>query len=276
MGSKKCWGEGDGGGVRFGRMTEGWIWGDTPAGFKRFSPDRMQMMIIREGLEPYLGLKNFMGEGESEEEASPFYGRAMLRFLHLENGETALVRSYRHGGVLHAFTGDLFFTWPPRPFRELAITEEVRRRGIPTLEIFGAWVKRIWGPFYRGWLVTRELRGACDLWAALQGNLNGARAGRLFLPAVAQSLRRMHRQGVYHGDLNVKNILVRREASEIRSYIIDFDKARLFPREVPSEKAEKNLRRLLRSVCKLDPDRRRLPQEDWDLFLRLYKEAGAG
>ena len=257
-------------------MVQEWVWGRTPPGFKRVSPDRMQMMMVREGLEPYLGLEKFMLERESGKEASPFHGREGLRFFHLDNGETALVRAYHHGGILRHLTGDFFFTWPPRPFRELAITEEVRRRGIPTLEIFGAWVARAWGPFYRGWLVTRELEGAHDLWAALQGGYYVGTAGRSLLQAVAQSLRKMHRQGVYHGDLNLKNILVRQETGEIRSYIIDFDKARLFAGEVPPEKAQRNLSRLLRSVCKLDPDRQNLSQEDWDLFVHFYREASGG
>ena len=231
-------------------------------------------MMVREGLEPYLDPEKFAEQWKSEKEVSPFQGRERLRFLHLENGETGLVRSYRHGGILRHLTGDLFFTWPPRPFRELAITEEVHQRGIPTLEIFGAWVERVWGPFYRGWLITRELRGADDLWAALQNDLYIETNGKSLLRTVARSLRQMHRRGVYHGDLNLKNILVRREKNEIRSYIIDFDKASLFPREVPPEKAQKNLSRLLRSVCKLDPNRECLSQEDWDLFIRFYREGG--
>ena len=38
----------------------------------------------------------------------------------------------------------------------------------------------------------------------------------------------MHREGVYHADLNLKNILLRVENGAAVSYIIDYDKARLF------------------------------------------------
>jgi tRNA A-37 threonylcarbamoyl transferase component Bud32 len=253
-------------------MVQEWVWGDTPTGFKRVSSGQIQMMMVRESLEPYLTPEKFIEQRESGKEASYFHGRDRLRFLHLDNGDTALVRAYRHGGVLRRLTGDFFFTWPPRPFRELVLTEEVRRRGVPTVEIFAACVERIWGPFYRGWLITRELRGADDLWAALQSDLYVGTAGRSLLQAVAQSLRKLHRQGVYHGDLNLRNILVRREAEEIRSYIIDFDKAKLFPREVSPERARRNMSRLLRSVCKLDPQRRHLSEKDWELFIRFYQE----
>lgn len=256
-------------------MFQGRVWGDVPAGFKRFSPNRKQMVLVREGLEGCLDPEKFFAR-PGKEEASPFLGRARLGFFRLPDGEAVVVRSYWHGGLFRRFTGDLFFAWPPRPFRELAVTAEINRRGIPTLEMLAAWVERSWGPFYRGWLVTRELKGARDLWAALQGGFCAEKDARPLLHAVAVSLRRMHLRGVYHRDLNLKNIMVRREGDQIKSYIIDFDKAKLFSGEVPAMEAQKNLRRLLRSICKLDPDRRLFSQANWEFFVRFYREAGAG
>jgi len=207
-----------------------------------------------------------------EKGASHLRGRDRLYLLSLTGEEAALVRPYRHGGLFRRLTGDFFFTWPPRPFRELAITEEVRRRGVPTIEMLGAWVERVWGPLYRGWLATRQIQGAQDLWAALQDGLLQA-DGKSLLEVLARSLRRMHRRGIYHGDLNLKNILIRREMGAIQSYIIDFDRAKLFPGELPRRKAKENLDRLLRSVNKLDPGERYLSRKDWELFVRLYLEA---
>ena len=44
----------------------------------------------------------------------------------------------------------------------------------------------------------------------------------------------MHREGVlYHADLNLKNILLRVENGAPVSYIIDYDKARLFLGRLP-------------------------------------------
>ncbi|MFQ5682101.1 MAG: lipopolysaccharide kinase InaA family protein [Candidatus Binatia bacterium] len=256
-------------------MFEAKVWGDAPAGFRRLPMGRNQVIMIREGLESLIH-KNCVLQGDLKKEESPFYGRDKLYRLRLENGETAVIRHYRHGGLIRFLSGDVFFSWPPRPFKELAITEEVRRRGIPTLEILAAWIEKLWGPFYRGWLVTRELRGADDLWAARQSCGSGGDDGGAVLRAAARSLRRMHRQGIYHKDLNLKNILIRREAEEIRSYIIDFDKARLFPAPVPSEKSRKNLKRLYRSVCKLDSKRYYFSEEDWSRFMSFYEEAGEG
>lgn len=231
------------------------------------------MMIVREGLEGHLDPQKLKRRMEPKTEPSPFHGRGRLHLMRMDDGETVLVRPYRHGGIFRHFTGDLFFTWPPRPFQELAVTEEARRRGIRTLEICGAWVERVWGPFYRGWLLTRELRHAHDLWTALQNGFYAGADGKSLLRSAAQSVRRMHRSGIYHRDLNLKNIMVRRDNDRITTYIIDFDKAKIFPGEVPPERAQKNLSRLLRSICKLDPDRRCLSQRDWDRFVRFYTEA---
>ena len=117
-------------------------------------------------------------------------------------------------------------------FRELVITEEVRRRGIPTAEVFAACVRRIWGPFYRGWLVTRQLKGGQDLWTAIRDGFvgqTGAEKALLRRPAFAVCT-----EGIYHRDLNLKNIVVRRESDgNLRANIIDFDRAKLFLGEVP-------------------------------------------
>jgi serine/threonine protein kinase len=80
----------------------------------------------------------------------------------------------------------------------------------------------------------------------------------------------LHREGVYHRDLNLKNILVRCEPDGVRAYIIDFDRAILFVGEVPMTLARRNLGRLLRSVNKLDPKREYFSANDWKRFVASY------
>ena len=246
-----------------------WLWGEGVRGFKRVRCGKKVWVLAQADLDAYsLAAKIF--EPPSEKDTpSPYAGRGLLRLIPVERGDAALVRTYRRGGVPGCFTKDLFFTWPARPFRELAVTERVRSRGVPTLEVLAALVEREWGPFYRGWLVTRRLGGAKDLWLTLQNDHDMVSRKELFL-SVARSLRRMHELGIYHSDLNLKNILVRREGEGLKIYVIDFDKAKLFPRGLPRERANENLDRLLRSVRKLDPRRRFFSQEDWTLFMEMY------
>jgi len=152
----------------------------------------------------------------------------------------------------------------------LIVTEEIRRRGIPTVEAYGAYVEQLWGPFYRGWLVTRELTGAQDLWQAFKSGLVQEVGIDTILRAVAASLRASHREGVYHTDLNLKNILVCKEKDGVNGYIIDFDKAKLVLGHLPPELVKKNLSRLLRSINKLDPARTFFLRRHWDDFVNLY------
>ena len=81
----------------------------------------------------------------------------------------------------------------------------------------------------------------------------------------------MHEIGVEHADLNLRNILVVHETPVPEVYIIDFDKARLYPGQVPAARARRNLGRLLRSVNKLDRERARIRPGDWDALLDAYR-----
>ncbi|HWH78272.1 MAG TPA: lipopolysaccharide kinase InaA family protein [Candidatus Binatus sp.] len=256
-------------------FTETLTWGTLPAGFVKRTDSQGYRWVLRQDRAHEIDFSTDLDE-RSGLESSRYSGRARLSALRLSDGETALIRPYRHGGFFRAYTGAWFFTWPPRPFRELVITEELRRRGLPTVEVYAACVSCSVLPFYRGWLVVRELSDSEDLWSALQSGFLQRVGFQAALRAVAQSLRAMHREGVYHSDLNLKNILVRAEADRVVSYLIDFDKARLFLGKLPAELVKRNLDRLLRSALKLDPERKFFPASAWEEFLGFYHEAANG
>ena len=250
-------------------LPDNLTWGALPPGFTKLTDGNGNHMIVCQKLQREINFDiclNRRGDGET----SRYQGRGALGTLRLSGGETALVRQYRHGGAFRRLSGSCFFTWPPRPFRELTITEELRRRGLPTVEVYAACVSRDFGPFYHGWLITKELRGAVDLWSVLQEGGFERFGEEAILRAVATSVRAMHREGVYHGDLHLKNILLRQESAGVASYIIDFDKAKLFLGKLPAELVKKNFDRLLRSVRKLDPDRHRFSPEAWNRLVAFY------
>ncbi|HWP56348.1 MAG TPA: lipopolysaccharide kinase InaA family protein [Candidatus Acidoferrales bacterium] len=246
-----------------------WVWGETPAGFTRIGASGRRLVVARADMQGLFVEFDFFAATGAPSTTSRFEGRGSLRAQTLADGTAVVVRPYHRGGMVRHVTKDIFSSWPPRPFTELAATEQARRRGVLTVEPLAACVERIWGPFYRGWLVTRELTGAKDLWAALHEQSYTTPDKKALLRAVAASVRRMHRAGICHGDLNLKNILVRREGDEIRAYIIDFDKAELFSGAVPRRKSKRNLARLGRSARKLDPARRWLSAEELDWLDRL-------
>jgi 3-deoxy-D-manno-octulosonic acid kinase len=244
------------------------IWGDIPPGFNKITDPRGYHLVVRQDRAGQIDFSVCCAGGGDQ--PSRYQGRAPIRARILPDGETALIRSYCHGGLLRALTGEWFFTWPARPFRELAITEELRRRGVRTVEVFAACVRRGGGPFYRGWLVTRQLAGAEDLWSALRSGLVSRVGMESAMRAVAESVRAIHREGVYHDDLNLKNILLRLENGGVASYIIDFDKAKLFLGRLPVEVGRRNLKRLRRSALKLDPEQKYFPGAAWNRLVEFY------
>lgn len=250
-------------------FSENMIWGAIPEGFQKLTDPQGNRLAVRADRQREIMFSTCL-DIESYSAAAGLYGRGDMRSVQLADGTTALFRRYRHGGILRSITGKWFFSWPPRPFRELSITEELRRRGFPTVEVYAACVGKIAGPFYRGWLVTRQLEGAHDLWAALHSGFCQSVGIEAVLKAVAAAIRRMHREGVYHRDLNLKNILVRSTAAGVESHVIDFDKAILLLGQLPVPMAEMNLDRLLRSIGKLDPQRQYFSPAAWDGFLEYY------
>ena len=250
-------------------LTEKMSWGEIPEGFTKIADGRGNRLVVRQERAADIDFSICASDPGDVRECD-YHGRAAIRAKKLPDGETALIRSYRHGGFFRALTGEWFFTWPPRPFRELTVTEELRRRGLRTVEVYAACVSRALGPFYRGWLVTRQLRGAEDLWSALHSGFVGKVGLDVALRAVADSVRAMHREGVYHDDLNLKNILLRAEDNGVVSYIIDFDKAKLFLGRLPPELRRKNLDRLLRSARKLDPEQKYFSNGAWNQFIKFY------
>jgi serine/threonine protein kinase len=257
-----------------GMFPENMIWGAIPEGFQKLTDLQGNRLVVRFDRQREILLSTCM-EIEHRGDAATVFGRGDMHSVKLADGSTALFRCYRHGGLFRSLTGKWFFSWPPRPFRELSITEELRRRGVPTVEVFAACVEKIRGPFYRGWLVTRQLDEARDLWVGLQSGFCQSVGIDATLKAVAASIRRMHGEGVYHRDLNLKNILIRSTGSGAESHVIDFDKAILVLGKLPAPLAQKNLDRLLRSVRKLDPQRQYISAASWERFLEYYNAAAA-
>lgn len=240
---------------------------EVPEEFEKVAPGPGLSMLAARGF-AHAGLASrILGPGDGA--PARHVGRAEIRSMTLPDGGNALVRPYRHGGMLRRLTRDRFVSRPPRPFAELAVTAAARDRGVATVEVLAALVAWGPGPWYRGWLVTRELEGARNLWDALQGDPSDEEKQSM-LRRVGRSLRLMHMSGIDHRDLNLRNILVLRGDPDPEVYVIDFDKARLFPGPAPASRARRNLRRLLRSARKLDPDCVRLRRADRDCLLDAY------
>jgi len=157
-------------------------------------------------------------------------------------GGAGLIRHYYRGGLIRHFLRDRYLLRNPA-VRELRLHIRIRDLGLPVPEPLGiCWERR--GPCYRAWFATRELP-ADNLLACLKDAPEDT--ARALLARCGPIIRNMHDAGVYHADLQVRNILIARDGAAI--YLIDFDKARLGPALPPLKRAQ-NLYRLRRSMLK--------------------------
>jgi 3-deoxy-D-manno-octulosonic acid kinase len=181
------------------------------------------------------------------------WGRGHVWRVQTDTQGAVIIRYYRRGGLVRHFLSDVYWDRPPRPLAELACTEIARQCGVPTIEVLGAQVKWLNHGLYRGVFVSREREGFHNLWEWLQTRPTGPTRVAT-LTTVARTIRTMHDAGIVHADLNLTNILVQTETPFPQVCVLDFDHALLFPHPVARTYRERTLRRLQRSLRKLNPD----------------------
>jgi serine/threonine protein kinase len=133
---------------------------------------------------------------------------------------------------------------------------QILSKGIKTTEILAAAKLKVFGPLYKTFLFSKEISESIDL-SGLFNELKQTSPQERFkkkrevIKVVARSIFSMHTQGIYHSDLNIKNILICQNdvSVEPEVYIIDFDKALLKERLSAREKIG-NLLRFIRSLEK--------------------------
>lgn len=157
------------------------------------------------------------------------------------------VRHYRRGGAMAMHMEDRYMRrGTPRPFREIAAIAASRARGVRTpAPIAGA--TYIHKASYRCDLVTEvvpEVRTLADL----LHEHDGTRAWLLCMARAGDLIRSLGEAGVYHVDLNARNILLSDDHEE-PAWVVDLDRARVLPG--PSSRAAERMElRLVRSIAK--------------------------
>jgi len=249
-----------------------------PSHFTSIARGPLTLWIREEYRERLLGqgierLEELIDQSESKKH---FDGRSLLTSVEVKGvqGERMVIRSYIHGGWYGKINRSLFFG-KLRPLRELVISEEALKGGIQTVTILAALSKRVFGPFYNGKLISREIIGALDLIRYLQILKQRPASERLkvkagLIKAVAAMIRKMHDQGIYHADLHLKNVLVQEGSKgDFQVYLIDFDKSEIRD-SISYKKRIKNLMRFNRSAEKLKEKGLPITFSDQWRFLREY------
>jgi len=185
-----------------------------------------------------------------------------------------VIRHYRRGGKVQKFIKDIFWG-RSRPLRELWIGHQAMEQGVPTAEIVAACHTNVFWRLHRGDLISKEIVPGKDLatyLAELPQPLPKERVleKRKAVAMVGTLVRKMHDVGIFHGDLNLKNIILQvSESGDIKGYIIDFDKS--FLRSPLREKMRvRNLFRLNRSAEKFKRQGLPITRSDVLRFLLAY------
>jgi len=191
-------------------------------------------------------------------------GRGTTVFV--QHGDKVLaLRHYHRGGVPAKFCRDRYL-WlgleRSRPWREWYLLQTLYLRGLPVPRPVAARVCRE-GPVYRADIITEVVDAS-----PLADWLGKKRLPSALLTSLGQCLRRFHDEGVYHADLNARNILLDDEG---RVTLIDFDRGRL--RQPAGAWQRANLERLKRSLAKFRREQRHFAfdDEDWKALLRGYE-----
>ncbi len=119
--------------------------------------EEYKLLLLSQGIDD---LKTFLEKNRPS--AHYLIGRTPHPSVSLEEGKRMVLRKYSHGGLLRAITGNLYFAGA-RSFREVALTEEIRSCGIPTVPTIGAIHDRIFFSFYQAFFLSLEVPRAIDL-----------------------------------------------------------------------------------------------------------------
>jgi len=173
-------------------------------------------------------------------------GRTSVKRLCTPSGNL-LLRQYRRGGLLAGLNKSSYLT-ASRPVREIIVSCEAAARGLPVPRAAGAIIYSK-HPFRQALLATQEITGARDLHEyAIKST--GGNIRQPVIEALARAVRKMHDAGLFHADLQLKNILVRQTSENVEIFFIDLDKS-VIRDSLPERLRSANLRRLNRSAVKI-------------------------
>lgn len=212
----------------------------------------------------------------SSENSDSYRGRGAVKTMALsENGkERLIIRHYQRGGKVQKFTSDLYWG-ASRPLRELWVGYQAMEKGIPTAEILAACHTKVFGQLHRGDLVSREIMNGKDLASYLKClpqplSKKNILQKRKAIETVGNLIREMHDAGIFHGDLNLKNIILQISGPRtIKGYIIDFDKS-IVKSRLNKKMRIRNLLRLNRSAEKIKKEGLPITWTDALRFLLAY------
>ena len=175
-------------------------------------------------------------------------GRGSAWFLLSPEGPVVLRRYFRGGWAAKLSRQRYIFIGATRsrPFREYRILSALSELGLPVPKPVAA-ICEISGLTYTAAIITAAIQSASPLADLLTRQQNTAPDADTW-HNVGSCIRRFHDAGLWHADMNARNILI---DDQRRVFLIDFDRAKYSPGK-PVD-GQGNLKRLRRSLLKLWP-----------------------
>jgi 3-deoxy-D-manno-octulosonic acid kinase len=176
-------------------------------------------------------------------------GRGSAWFIDAPFGSVVLRRYLRGGWAAKISRQSYFFTAVSRsrPFREYHLLASLFELGLPVPRPVAA-LCEFQGVISTAAILTVRIPSAQTLADELPGSNDTLKLENNFWRSVGKCIRRFHDAGVWHADLNARNILL---DAALKVYLIDFDRARFTPGK--AVQGQGNLDRLKRSLVKLWP-----------------------
>jgi 3-deoxy-D-manno-octulosonic acid kinase len=203
------------------------------------------------------------GQGVLEGTAGGRGASCIIRFT----DRTWVLRHYRRGGFVGKVLHDQYVGMSrekSRSWSEWKLLNRLHAEGYPVPRPVAAAFVPACG-YYRADLVTEFIPESNTLAEILSEDKLSSDTWL----QVGACISRFHQRGVYHADLNAHNILVTGTGAV---YLLDFDKGKIL---APGEWCDGNLKRLHRSLCKLNGEREsfQFSEDDWLCLLDGYKAA---
>lgn len=192
-------------------------------------------------------------------------GRGSAWYIEAPHGPIVL-RHYLRGGWAATFSRQSYFytgVSNSRPFREYHVLMELYAKGLPVPRPVAALCQ------HHGVISTGAIMTACiPSTNTLADILSGGDAVEDIWTKVGRCIRKFHDAGLWHADLNARNILL---DANLEVYLIDFDRARFNPGKPVN--GEGNLNRLKRSLQKLwSPEKMPALQSAWNELKTGYDQ----
>ena len=169
-------------------------------------------------------------------------GRGSVSYHQMDDLGTVVIKHYKRGGLPGRLIRSRYFKWgKSRSQLEFELLQKARGLGINAPEPLVYASRGV--PFYRAWLVTREIKPARPL-AQLCSDDEG-RARRL-MTAVNEQISRLIENRIKHADLHPGNVVV---DDQDRVFLLDFDRGKIYQGSIDKLK-DRYIKRWQRAVSK--------------------------